>query len=90
MSLRQAALEIKNKLPEGSIILSDWPEVDKSHLYVKYWSDYESFEIYHFHPAWDWLNLLKGNKNIFLLSERPLSGYGKPSAYPHSYIYQLR
>ncbi len=90
VGLRQASLEIKNKLPMGSLVLVDWPGVDKSHLYFKYWSDYEAFEIYFFHPAWDWLNLLSGRTNIYLLSEKSLEGQSQAMPINSGFIYKLR
>lgn len=90
IALRQAALALPAKLPPGSLVLVNWPEIDKSHLFVKYWSGLEAFEIYYYHPAWDWLNLLKGHKNIYLLSQTPASKYGKPISTDNGYLYKLR
>ncbi len=91
MSLKDASIEIKNSLPLNAILLVNWPGVDKSHLYSKYWSDYESFEIYFYHPYWDWLNLLENRKNIYLLTKKPQDQAGiLVRNLSEGFLYKLR
>lgn len=88
--LRQTALLLNPKLPAGSIVLTNIPQLDRSNLFYLYWSNFTALEVYHFHPISFLLERLPKNRPIFVVSSRPIKGYKLEKDVPSGYLYRLR
>ena len=70
IQLREAALGLRPFVGEGDVVLVHWPGLRKSHLYVKYWSGRDSFEISDAKPIRSRLGEMINARRVYLLSDR--------------------
>jgi len=74
MALRQASLTLESLVSNNDIVLVQWTGVEKSHLYVMYWSGRESFEVTKDRSIETRIASLPRDRRVFLLrdsSSRP-------------------
>lgn len=89
MRLREAALDLRS-LSKTDLVLVSWPQLRQAHLYVKYWSGLDSFEVNNAHPVDARLQQLTSARSIYLLSAT-LRGATKGTPIGVSgHLYRLR
>jgi hypothetical protein len=89
MELRQAALALPQSVSPDSIVLVDWSGVRKSHLYVRYWSGRDSFELTAQHPLKDFLAIAPESPDIYVLADAPPPA-GAAQRLANGYLYRVR
>jgi 4-amino-4-deoxy-L-arabinose transferase-like glycosyltransferase len=90
IALRQAALALSRHVPQEDVVLVSWPAVPRSHLFVKFWSGRDGFEVDESHPLEARLALVQHAPGVYLLRDTPAPRFGEPRRVGTGYLYSLR
>jgi hypothetical protein len=88
MLVRNAALALSRTLSRDDVVLVRWPSLRKSHLYVKYWSRRDSFEVTAAQPLDATLKHLDAPR-VYLLSDRQM-GHSSTRLPDAGYLLRIR
>jgi 4-amino-4-deoxy-L-arabinose transferase-like glycosyltransferase len=74
MALRRAAMSLSGTLSRDDVVLVAWPTLRNSHLYVKFWSRLDSFQVTDAAPLDTLLQRIDARRPIYLLSREAQGG----------------